>query len=549
MLITLQKEDRSTALSVFSVSVKSKLISAEKSLSDSYYVVQNTSDSAIAKVVAKVAQRFISGSGELANLVRQDQDLSVEADKVDKALIAAASRTVNERNAQQEELLRKRLAEISTERERIQSTLSQKLPDYVALSKPQPLTVGETQKLLADDEAVVALSIEENNGYAWVVTRTDAFWTEVPAKAKDLNAQVAELRQSLRFRDEKNKDIDLPFNSALSHKIYQQILGPIADKIADKKRLSIVANGALTSIPFGLLVTKDPSGKKPKDVDWLIKSHAITVIPSIYSLKTMRAQAGTSTAPKPMIAFADPVFSKAAQARAKSQQKVAMRSMTSLYQGTQLDIGKLREALLQLPDTRTEVQAIGKTLGVGSDDLKLGFAATETAVKQARLDQYRIVYFATHGLVSGDLEKFAKAKAEPALALTIPDNPTELDDGLLQASEIAQLKLNADWAVLSACNTASADGVGAEALSGLARAFLYAGARSLVVSHWDVADEATKALMSSLFDISSKNRSLSHGQAMQQAMLKWLNDAKSEDEAHPRFWAPFVVVGEPAKGR
>ena len=131
--------------------------------------------------------------------------------------------------------------------------------------------------------------------------------------------------------------------------------------------------------------------------------------------------------------------------------------------------------------------------------------------------------------------------------MTIPDVPSDVDDGLLQASEVAQLKLNADWAVLSACNTASGDGVGAEALSGLARAFLYAGARSLLVSHWDVNDDTTAKLMANLFDISGKNPRLSHGEALREAMLKLMNEAKSDEEAHPRFWAPFVVVGEPAK--
>ena len=112
--------------------------------------------------------------------------------------------------------------------------------------------------------------------------------------------------------------------------------------------------------------------------------------------------------------------------------------------------------------------------------------ATETRVKQAKLDQYRIVYFATHGLLAGDVADFAKLNAEPALVLSLPEHPTEFDDGLLTASEVAQLKLNADWVVLSACNTASAEKPGAEALSGLARAFFYAGARSLIVSNWEV---------------------------------------------------------------
>ena len=137
------------------------------------------------------------------------------------------------------------------------------------------------------------------------------------------------------------------------------------------------------------------------------------------------------------------------------------------------------------------------------------------------------------------------SKAEPALVLTIPDKRTDQDDGLLQASEISELKLNANWVVLSACNTAASDGVGAEALSGLARAFFYAGARSLVVSHWDVLDDATALLMTDLFKGSIQNRSLSHAEALQQAQLNLLSHAKNDEDAHPRVWVPFVVVGEP----
>jgi CHAT domain-containing protein len=186
-------------------------------------------------------------------------------------------------------------------------------------------------------------------------------------------------------------------------------------------------------------------------------------------------------------------------------------------------------------------------LHVGKDNLKLGLDATEKAVKQSQLNEYRIVYFATHGLVAGDLQEFAKAKAEPALALTIPDEPSDLDDGLLEASEVANLKMNADWVVLSACNTASSDGVGAESLSGLARAFIYAGGKSLVVSDWDVSDDATARLMSNLFEISKTEPNLSHGEMMREATLSLIDAATRDEEAHPRVWAPFIVVGEPAK--
>jgi CHAT domain-containing protein len=207
----------------------------------------------------------------------------------------------------------------------------------------------------------------------------------------------------------------------------------------------------------------------------------------------------------------------------------------------------LAEALEPLPETADEVREIAEVLKADKNDLKLGVFASETTVKQTKLDAYGIVYFATHGLVAGEIEKFAKVKAEPALALTLPEKPTDLDDGLLTASEVAQLKLNANWVVLSACNTAGAEKPGAEALSGLARAFFYAGARSLVVSHWNVASKPTARLMIGTFRTSAQSPTLSHAEALQQSMLSLIDNAQSDDDAHPRIWAPFVVVGEPAK--
>jgi len=224
-----------------------------------------------------------------------------------------------------------------------------------------------------------------------------------------------------------------------------------------------------------------------------------------------------------------------------------LRSITSFYRGTQADLAAIGEDLPQLPWTRKEITEITAELRADPADIRLGLDATETAVKQAKLDQYRIVYFATHGLVSGDLEEFDKSKAEPALALTFPDMPNEFDDGLLTASEIAQLKLDADWVVLSACNTAAPEKAGAEALSGLARAFFYAGARSLIVSHWSVDDQATAKLMIGALRAISGDPKLSHAEALRQSMLAMIDSARSEYEANPQLWAPFVVVGEPAK--
>ena len=163
--------------------------------------------------------------------------------------------------------------------------------------------------------------------------------------------------------------------------------------------------------------------------------------------------------------------------------------------------------------------------GAPDSAVYLGARATEATVKalsaSGALAQARIVHFATHGLLAGEIQMLSSTKAEPALILTPPEKATEQDDGLLTASEIAQLKLNADWVVLSACNTASAaeDGDNAEALSGLARAFFYAGARALLVSHWAVNSEATVKLITKAFDALREDSSIGRAEALRRSML------------------------------
>jgi CHAT domain-containing protein len=524
------------AFPVLLASQGQNLLDAAEVLTDSYEIAQRASSSAAANAVSKLAARFAAGTGELAALVRKDQDLTAEAEVLDKTVIAFVSKPPAQRSAAAEEQVRRRIAQVKAEREKLQQTFNERFPDYAALSKPQPVSLEETQTLLADDEALLVFDLGPQS-YAWIITAHDADWTEIKVSAKDLDTQVQALRALLTARQR--------FDPALAYKLYQETFGAFAAKIASKQRLSIVTNGALTSLPPQLLVTKDPTGKKLRDMDWLIRSHTVTILPSVASLKVLRGRSQASSVRKPMIAFADPVFSKAARIRA--QQQFATRSITSFYRGTQVDVAAIGDYLPQLPGTRKEAQQIATELKADPADIRLGLNATETAVKQARLDQYRIVYFATHGLVAGDLELFAKDKAEPALVLSIPEKPDDFDDGLLIASEIAQLKLDADWVVLSACNTAAEEKPGAEALSGLARAFFYAGARSLVVSHWSVSDEATARLMIGTFRASARDAKLSHAEALRQSMLAMIDAAKSDDEANPRLWAPFVVVGEPAK--
>jgi CHAT domain-containing protein len=347
------------------------------------------------------------------------------------------------------------------------------------------------------------------------------------------------------------------FDIEIAHGLYTLLLGSVDTFIKDKGHLLIVPSGPLTAVPFHLLVTEKTAAAAAqskdkvtaesaapfRDAAWLIKRQAISVLPAVASLQTLRSSARAGADAKPMIGFGDPVFNpnRAPEGdRRTARSRGKARAYSDYWRGAGLDRAMLMQALPQLPDTADELRTIAQALGVSPADVILGRDATVTAVKRAPLANYRIVYFATHGLVAGDI----KGVAEPSLALSVPAKPTDDDDGLLKASEVAQLKLNADWVVLSACNTIAGDTPGAEALSGLARAFFYAGARSLLVSHWAVASDAATRLTTSTFATLKADPKLGRAEAMRRTMLAFLNDKSLPENAYPAIWGPFAVIGE-----
>lgn len=533
-MIANDNAETATALPVLYGAMSNNLLSREDAMDESLTVVQQASHTSAGDAINDLAARLAMGDGRLAQVVRQDQDLAAEADRLQGSLVAAVSADPSRRNTAIEQNTRDRISAVFKQRKDIERDLIQEFPDFTALSMPQPLAVKGVQSLLADDEAVIVINLGTKS-YIWAITNNMADWKELSSSDTQVSDQVTILRSLLNVANPK------PFDAKLSFNLYETILGPVEALIRSKLRLSFIVNGALLSLPPQVFVTSDPAGKPLGKVQWIIRSHAVTLLPSLASLKVLRIKVDTA-AQKPLIGFADPIFDAGVDAN-KSNSRIAgdvRKTRATRESGNR--IAELR----RLKSTADELRKVAASLKASADDIFVGRNATETQVKQAKLEQYRVIYFATHALLANQTADVANIN-EPALVLTQPQKPSDFDNGLLTETEVALLKLDAEWVVLSACDTAAGDKPDAESLSGLARAFFYAGARSLLVSNWDVETNSAVQLMEGTFAALAADSSLSHGEALRKSMLAMIDHKRKRGWDDPKFWAPFVVVGEPEK--
>jgi CHAT domain-containing protein len=490
-------------------------------------VAQLARGGAATEAVSRMAARFASRDPAIGALVKQAQDAAEARDRLRLALGRTAISGAGDETLAE---LRGDYAAAAQRAEALGREVDAVFPEYGRLAAPTPTGVAELAPLLAPDEALVHVLVGADESFGFVVR-------DGAVKAAPLGigeTEIARLVRLLRRPFETSSATIAPFDAATAHVLYRRLFAPFAEELAGVRHLVVVPSGPLLSLPFGVLVTESPAESTPGAYDrvaWLARDMAVSVMPSLRGFVDLRTLVRPSRAPLPLLGFADPDFAGADEAAGMSALDRFCRT------GGAVPAGLLRN-LAPLPETATELRRVAAVLGAGDDDLFLGNAAREERLRGLPLDHYRILYFATHGLLPGEL----RCQGEPGLALTPPASEAESParDGLLDASEIAVLRLDADLVVLSACNTGGEGGgsFGGESLSGLVRAFFQAGTRSLLVSHWQVNSVATVELMTRLFD------ALAAGGDTAEALRRAQNALMAQPRtAHPFFWGAFSLIG------
>jgi len=523
-------------------------------------------DGQVRKAISATSARMVVSNEDLASLIRQHQDATEGLKLLQQTLAylsTSASNSISQLNDIRARVQAFRLALTALDDE-----LGSRFPEYSSLINPQPLTESQIRSYLKAHQAIVVYHVLNNQTIVWAISPNGSMkWSQIDVSHSELSKMVSDLRKAVDPGSISTLD-DIPeLDTKLTHSLYQLLLMPVISELANATEVYIVADGPLGTLPFSML-TLSPDDlprdrgllfDRYRDVQWFAREKAITYLPAVISLQSIhRSRGAMSTDRQPFIGFGDPYFNQTQASNAAIEKNVQLAALPatrgfsiklrSVPQTRSVDSAELG-LLPRLPATDQELRSIATSLGADPEiSVFTGKRANEMQIKGMKLDAVEVLMFATHGLIPGDLNGLD----QPALALTAPEIANVEGDGLLTLGEILGLKLNADWVVLSACNTAAGDGEGAEAISGLGRAFFYAGARSLLVSNWPVHSNATAELTKTLFGLQAKDESMGRSRALQQTRLHMIDEAAETGSdgkpvfsyAHPIFWAPFTLIGD-----
>lgn len=528
------------------------------------------SQSTQAAVVAS-AVRAAANDPQIGSEIRKEQDLRQEVASLHRILRGLMDTPSDQQLPKVIADMKARIEVVKKERTTLQADIERQFPAYTNLVRPYPPSLAEVRAVLRPGEALLNIFSAPGATYVWAMQKEGPIaFQVVPLTLDHVTGMVRKLREAL---DPGDVDIAraLPrFDLDTGHTLYNQLLTPVQAGWQGATSLLIATNGALGQLPLAVLpttrTTLQPGQGIPyteyASIPWLVKQVAVTQLPSVNALVVLRKLPAGSSERAPFIGFGDPLFAPTQIAAVSGNRKLggqrtlrnlaiarttaaqAAATLTSAATPTSATHTAISEwmdysKIPPLPDTRKEILSLASTLKADpAKDVFLGAEASKANVKRLDLTKRKIVAFATHGLLPND---FARVN-EPSLALA---NPNDGNHGLLTLEEILGLRLDADWVVLSACNTAAGDGSGADAVSGLGRGFFYAGTRALLVTHWPVESVSARLLVTGLFDRQAADPKLSRAEALRQSMLSLMQ--QKEDGfayAHPLFWAPYALVGD-----
>ncbi len=481
--------------------------------------------------------------GVEAALIEREQTLGKQLN--DKAL----TRTTT---AEQAAALKQEISQLENDYERAQAAIRKASPHYAALVQPQPLKLREIQQLLDADTLLLEYALGSERSHLWAITKDSLTSFELP-KVELIEKDARKVYEMLTARSiikrgetapQKQKRISqaeakLP---AAARELSQTVLGPVAAQLGSK-RLVIVADGALQYIPFAMLPDPVVGGRSSvaKNVGQpLIVGHEVITLPSASALSIQRKElAGRQPAPKMLAVIADPVFDRTDVRFKTTAPEGTDKTQTGLLADTRglehiAEISDGKVVIRRLPFTRQEADGLMALTPKNASFRATDFQASRSNVLSGDLAQYRYVHFATHGLVDSERPGLS------ALVLSTVDADGKAQDGFLRANDIYNMKLPAELVVLSACQTGLGKEIKGEGLVGLTRGFMYAGARRVVVSLWNVNDKATADLMTKFYQ-----KMLKQGErpaaALRAAQVEMWKQKKWQS---PYYWAAFTMQGE-----
>jgi len=541
---------------------------------EAFTAIQRAVQSAAGDAMARSAALRVANSAAVGPAAQAYEDALLQKESLDQEFAKAAGESGEKGSEKRRALARARDQAVSKV-DQLSQELRAQAPRYWDYRSPEPVSIpalqartGADAVLLHENEALIVCLVAPGNakGLVMALNKEQIAWAQIPLTGDEIKSRIIKLRAQIDPEAYALRGLTVvqnggsdagsrpgAFDRQAAYELYQALLGDasIQAVLKDKPVLLFVPSGPLTSLPPALLVTAPPPDGSAGDADpsslrataWLLRSKALALLPTVSSLKTLRqilpSAVNTSD---PLLAFADPDFRRSATPPKTVLASAAARGFSTYFRDG-LPLAEALDDLPPLPGTRIEGEALERALQGRPGSLLTGKAASKAELMarnaDGRLAKVRVLEFATHGLVAGD----ASDLAEPALVLAAGVKP---EDELLLASEATTLKLNANWVLLSACNTASPDAPEAQGLSGLSRAFFYAGARSLLVSHWRVRDDVAPRLIPAMLLAERKNPAISRADALRQATLAVLDD-QNLNAANPSAWAPFTLVGEAAR--